>query len=351
MRLALTVGAVAVGVAVVLSVVRPAAVAAPPTAPPEAPGITIAASTHLDLPDPFLLDAGGSYYLYLSTAFGDHAHSHVPLLIGRPGHWSPPREALPALPSWAAPYPAPVWSPAVVRLDGTYVMYFAAELAGRVPPTHCIAVALSRSPAGPFVPVAGPPMVCQLSLGGDIDAEPFFDPSGPGGSAHPEYLVWKSDNNNHPSSGPTTIWAAPMADDGLQLTGRPVPIFRPDRPWQEPVLEAPAMVKAPDGSDWLFFSAGNGYFASHYAIGVARCAGPLGGCQVQTNSPLIASNHQGSGPGEETSYQSPVGGTWVLYSPWHTGELARLLRPVEAARIAFGPNGPYVAQAGTFPPP
>jgi hypothetical protein len=353
--LALVVGVISIGGEIRATAIaqknRATAMAQPrPTATPETPGITIASSGQLDLPDPFLLSVGRKYYLYVSSAFADPTHSNVPVLAGTPGHWGPASEAMPSVPAWALPASAgaPTWDPYVVRLGNRYVMYFAPQLSNRQPATHCIGVAVSASPTGPFVAVGGPPLVCQTQLGGDIDAQLFSDPHGPRGATHPNYLVWKSDNNNLPGSGPTTIWAAPLSDDGLALAGKAVAIFQPDQAWEEPVLEAPQMVEAPNGTDWLFFSGGGGFFTPNYAIGAAKCAGPLGGCSDTSAGPLIASNAQGSGPGEETVFVGADHSTWLLYNPWHTGESQALLRPAEAARIGWNRQGPFVAEANRF---
>lgn len=326
-----------------------------PTHDPGAPGIVIAESAQLDLPDPFLVSSKAGDFLFLSTAFGDPTRSNIPELTGSPGHWGPVFDAMPVVPSWALPASAGglVWDPDVERFDGRYVMYFAPDLDPQLSTRvmHCLGVATSTSLRGPFHPVPGPPIVCQTTLGGDIDADVFQDPGGPRGPAHPNYLVWKSDNNNLPGSGPTTIWAAPLSNDGLSLAGRPVKIFTPKRAWEEPVLEAPQMVKSPDGKDWLFFSAGTGFTTSRYAIGAAKCQGPLGPCRDESNTPFISTNRQGSGPGEETVYVAPDHSTWVLYSPWHATIIFALFRPVEATRIGWNSAGPYVAEAGRFPSP
>lgn len=325
----------------------------PRTTTPGSPGIVIASSRQTDMPDPYILPADGKYYLYLSTAFADPVRRNVLVLSGSPGHWGPIAEAIPKLPAWAVPASkgAYTWAPYVAHVEGRYVMYFASQIVDHTPTTHCIGVATSTSPGGPFVPVDGGPLVCQTSLGGDIDAQLFVDPQGPRGPDHPDYLVWKSDNNNLPGSGPTTIWAAPMSDNGLSFTGKPDVIFRPDEAWEKPVLEAPQMVRAPDGSDWLFFSGGTGFYSSRYAMGAVECKGPLGGCHGERKGPLVSSNAQGAGPGEETIFVANDGSVWVLYSPWHTGDIAALLRPVEAVRIGWDSDGPYVAEAGQFPSP
>jgi len=328
----------------------PSKVAQPrPTTNPTAPGIAIA-QENFDLPDPFILNQNHTYYMYLSTAFGNTTQN-IPLFVGRPGHWSARSvDAVPYLPEWASP--TLTWSPSVYRLHGRYVMYFSPLVTGSSPPQHCIAIATSPTPTGPFL-VRRTPFICQRNFGGDIDPQLFVDPRGPNGPSHPDYMVWKSDNNSTPGDGTTTIWARPLANDGLSLTGKAKTIYQPDPslPWQLPLVEAPQMALAPNSDVWVFFSAGTGFFSPDYAMGAVECAGPLGPCNRPLPTPLIASNAQGSGPGEETFFMGPDGSDWLLYSPIHTAAPPEVDRPIEAARIGWGKAGPYVAQAGKFPLP
>ena len=111
------------------------------------------------------------------------------------------------------------------------------------------------------------------------------------------------------------------------------------------------MVKAPNGSRWLFYAGGDGFGGPKYAVGVAKCAGISGPCTAFGTQPLIGNNAQGVGPGEESVYQTSGSSTWVLYNPWHGNIPFRWLRPVVAARIGWNNAGPYVAEAGTFPAP
>jgi xylan 1,4-beta-xylosidase len=329
-----------------------AAAQPPPTSTPNAPGIAIARAK-FDLPDPFLLDANGTYYLYLSTAF-HNTKQHIPLLTGSPGSWSTRSlDAVPTLPSWAAPDPAHggnVWAPSVYKLNGRYVMYFSPTIKYSLPVQHCIAIATSSSPAGPFR-AAPNPFVCQRNLGGDIDAQLFVDPSGPDGPSRPNYLVWKSDNNSTKGDGKPTIWAQPLSNNGMQLLGQAVRIYVPNLSWQKSLIEAPQMVLSPSSSVWLFYSAGAGFNTNDYGMGVVSCVGPLGPCAGQQSSPFLTSNSQGPGPGEETFFVGPDGSNWLLYSPVRTGVAFYSVRPVEAARIGWGGFGPDVATAGTFPSP
>jgi arabinan endo-1,5-alpha-L-arabinosidase len=335
--------------------VRPGSDGPLPTKTPDSPGISIAASSVYDIPDPFVVSYGGQYYMYMSSAFGDATNSNIPYIVGTPGHWSVIHEALPSEPSWAfsSSVAATTWDPFVARVGSRYVMYAAPSLRSDVlsRPMHCIMAAVADTPAGPFVPVGKSPLVCQTSLGGDIDAQLFYDPAGPRGRAHPYYLVWKSDNNNLPGSGPCTIWAAPMANDGLSLAGKAVAIFRPTQAWEEPVLEAPAMVIAPNGTDWMFFSSGTGYYTPRYDVGVVECSGILSGCFKYRAKPFITSNAQGPGPGEETVFVAHDGSMWLLYNPWHSRIRLAPLRPAEAVRVGWSSGGPYVAEAGQFPSP
>jgi Glycosyl hydrolases family 43 len=324
-----------------------------PVLNPNAPGIVVMTGPDMDLPDPMFLTAGGAYHVYLSTALADPTRSNVPELTGAPGRWGPVTDALPVLPAWARPARAGghTWDPYVQKIGGSYLLYYSATLRAVRPTTHCLGVARSSSPSGPFVPVGAQPLLCQLSQGGDIDVQPFYDPKGPDGRQHPWYLIWKSDNNNLRPPKPTAIWAAPLANDGLTLAGSATVIFRAERSWEAPVLEAPQMVRSPDGRVWLFFSAGSGFYTARYSMGVAACAGPLAACHTFGPGPLVATNSQGAGPGEETVFVAPDQSYWLLYGPWHDADDAAPLRPVEGVRIGWNVLGPYVAEGGQFPAP
>ncbi|MHB1710192.1 MAG: glycoside hydrolase family 43 protein [Acidimicrobiales bacterium] len=297
-----------------------------------------------DVSDPFLTTWRGRYDLYVSEnglVSGHVARSvmNVPVTSARAlGHWGPLTDALPSLPKWASP--GFTWAPDVHRFGSTFVLYFTALVKGSSPAMECIGAATGSSPAGPFTPL-GTPYICQTSQGGSIDPRVFTDSNGK------NWMIWKSDQNIGGSSKPTAIWSASLSANGLHFTSTPTVIARPDEPWQGTIIESPNMVEM-EGAYWLFYS-GNWFNSSRYAIGVARCAGPMGPCVDSGAGPLVASNAQGSGPGEESVFSGPSG-AWLLYTPWHSDSPNPDIppRPVAMARIGFGPAGPYLA---TWSPP
>jgi len=333
------------GEAAEISTVQP-----PRTTTPQAPAIFIA-SSHEDLSGSWLVPLGDDYALFTSTAFGN-VEDNVPVMVGRPGHWSDPADALPSLPAWAVPVQqgGDTWEPEVVRIGSRQVMYFSATVRGTDPAIHCLGTAVSNTVLGPYTP-SPQPIVCQRAQAGDIDAQVVFD-GGTGATDGTADLVWKSDNNALHGHGTPLIWSQPLSADGLSVVGSPRVIYRTaDAPaWAQPLVEAPQMVMSPFGGWWLFYSGGDGYLYPTYAIGVARCASVSGPCTAVGSQPFVKTNLQGAGPGEETFYRS-VGSDWLLYSPWHSATPFKVFRPVAAARIGWTPAGPYLAQAGNFPPP
>jgi beta-xylosidase len=179
------------------------------------------------------------------------------------------------------------------------------------------------------------PFICQTASGGSIDPRVFTDADGS------NWMVWKSDENIGGSATPTNIWTSRLSADGLTLVGSPTRILAPDEAWQGTIVEAPDLVLV-GGKYWLFYSA-NWFDQPVYGIGVASCAGPQGPCQDLSTQPLVSTNLQGDGPGEESVF---VGrnGIWMLYNPWRSYAPTGITppRPVAIARIGFGPFGPYL---------
>jgi hypothetical protein len=309
------------------------------TAQMATPGQLIA--TGRDAPDPFMLAEGGEYYLY--TSQGNQTGNNVPMESGTAiGQWGPLGDAMPVLPHWAVP--GFTWAPDVHRFGSHYVLYFTSIVASTTPADECIGVATGTSPTGPFTPEQQP-FICQLDQRGSIDPRTFTDVDGT------TYMIWKSDDNADVNGTElTNIYSQPLSPDGLHLEGQPTRIFGPDEPWQGRIVEAPDLVWA-QGTYWLFYS-GAWFNQPDYAIGVARCAGPLGPCADSSSQPFLASNDQGAGPGEPSVFRDAAG-VWLLYTPWQSDvpSFTTPPRPVAMLRLGFGPAGPYVAAPQAIPQP
>jgi GH43 family beta-xylosidase len=304
----------------------------PPANPdPSAPGQPVDSGENRS--DPFLYLADGRYYLYTSgEPFTNRLN--VPVSTSTDfRHWSPVTNALPALPPWATA--GFTWSPDVHQFGSTYVLYFTAHIDALQ--EECIGDATSSSPAGPFVSNEVQPLICQTALRGSIDPRVFTDSSGI------NWMVWKSDQNNRSTTAPVTLWSQQLTPDGLGLIGTPNDLMSPDEPWQGTILEAPDMFEV-NGVYWLAYS-GNWFNQPPYAIGVAWCLKPEGPCVDVTDHPVLGTNAQGQGPGEESIYQDATGGVWMLYTPVMSSQFDPP-RPVYVTRIGLTNHGAYLAAGG-----
>jgi hypothetical protein len=306
-----------------------------PSATPEAPGQYILRGPD-DATDPYMLKIGARYYLYTSEGV---TYLNVPLRIGsEPGHWGKVIDALPKLPAWAEP--GLTWAPDVHKVAGGWALYFSSLLRGVTPYTHCIGSAFSSSPSGPFVPTPHP-FICQLAHRGSIDARIYVE------AGNHLVMLWKSEDNANPNvpgpdqDGLTGIYAQNLSANGRVLLGRPVKIFSPSQPWEGTIVEAPDMVEA-WGIYWLFYS-GNWYYSTTYGIGVAECQSPFGPCADPDPRPLVGSNLQGAGPGEESLFRQG-NSVYLLYNPFRANDPGPVIpRPVVMTRLGFTPEGPYLA--------
>jgi beta-xylosidase len=210
-------------------------------------------------------------------------------------------DAMPDLPPWARE--GFTWAPEVLRVPTGFVLYFTAK--ERSSGLQCIGTAFSIDPKGPFTSDAAAPLVCQRDTGGTIDAAPFRDADGK------LYLYYKNDGNNPQFRKPTDLFAQRLSGDGMRLEGEPVALLRNDTPWEAHVIEAPTMVRTQSGYA-MFFSANHyGWEVdqrlSPYAMGYARCEGPMGPCKDAPKNPILYSynNREAgclSGPGHQSVF-------------------------------------------------
>ncbi len=314
--------------------VLPALSPPPPDPHPLSPGV-LAGSDQYES-DPFLYRSGDRYFLYTSDIPGP-PEMNVPVATATAfGSWTSSRDALPALPAWAEP--GFTWAPDIHQFGSAYVLYFTALVKGSAPPMQCVGAATGSSPVGPFTPTSTP-FICQTDQGGTIDPRVFTDSDGT------RWMLFKSEQNIGGAATPTKMWSQRLTPDGLGLLGQASELMQPDEPWQGTIVEAPDMVKV-NGTYWIVYS-GNWFNTADYAIGAARCAGPAGPCADTSATPLLASNTQGSGPGEASLYEDATG-VWLLYSPWRSLAPQPDIppRPVYITKLGFAPTGPYLADGG-----
>jgi beta-xylosidase len=256
-----------------------------------------------DFPDPCIVRVGDDFYAYGTQADG----RNVPVLrSGDLRRWEPASDALPSVPGWARR--GRTWSPAVLPRAGGYMLY--TVLWEPNSNRQCIAAATAASPVGPFVDRLGGPFVFQVRRGGSIDPSTFVDDDGRA------YLLWKSDENA--IHKPPNLWGQRLTDDGLGLVGDPVPLLRQDRAWEEPLVEAPALVRARD-TYYLFYSA-NWWESERYCIGYATASSPLGPYRkVTRQGPWMASGPHALGPGGQEFFLDAGGALRMAFHAWTPG--------------------------------
>ncbi len=274
-----------------------------------------------DFPDPYVLYVDGMYYAYATQG----SYGNVQLVKSENlVDWELlPLGALPEIPSWAAPYS--VWAPAVARLGDGFVLYYSVleESSG----LHCVSVAVSRSPEGPFVDPGTEPLVCPRDLGGAIDASPITDRAGD------PWLLWKNDGVSNGT--PSAVYVQRLSADGLAVVGAPVKLIGTDQAWESPHVEAPSMFDA--GDRYLLIYSGNWWNTAEYGVGVAICESVAGPCTKPLDGPLLTGRADAAGPGGAEFFISAAGDPWIAYHAWlggvagYPGRRALWLEPVDVS--------------------
>ena len=131
----------------------------------------------------------------------------------------------------------------VIRIGNNWLLYYTAASAKKS--MQCIGVAVAAGPKGPFVDTSEEPLICQTDEGGSIDPDPFRDADGK------LYLYYKSDGNAVGKH--SFIWGQRLSDDGLKLVGEPVALASDDKNWEWQLVEAPSMVKSPNGYQLFYW--------------------------------------------------------------------------------------------------
>ena len=259
-----------------------------------------------NMPDPFVLDTGDLYYLYSTTNISDnYPYATSEDLV----NWEQQGDAMPQLPSWAN---GNTWAPEVTETSAGYVMYFTARAPGLQRPdgagAQCVGVAVSAAPGGPFVSESPEPLVCQLELGGTIDASVVRDVD------DALWLIYKNDGNC--CSIPTRFYMRRMSEDGLSFAGEEIEVegIVNDQPWEGNVVEAPTIHFYED-TYYLFYSA-NDYAGPPYAVGYATSDSLTGPYVDAEENPIMSTEGTAIGPGHQAIIADRDGDLWMVYHAW-----------------------------------
>ncbi|MGX2998859.1 family 43 glycosylhydrolase [Streptomyces sp. JNUCC 64] len=267
-----------------------------------------------DFPDPDVVKVGATYHAYATNS----GHRNVTHATSRDLRRWTVRDAdpLPVLGDWAAPEPrGRVWAPEVFDHGAGLTMLYTAH--DRASGRQCVGAALAASPDGPFRPVGDAPLICPAGEGGAIDA-----------ASHTEdgrrYVLWKNDGNC--CGRDTWIHLQETSPDGTRLLGEPVRLIRQDRDWEGDLVEAPTLVRRPDGGYVLFYSA-NAYATDAYATGYAL-ADTLTGPYTKAAAPLLTTGtFDGAvrGPGGQDVVTGPGGRPRVVFHGWSADRSRRVM--------------------------
>ena len=284
---------------------------ATPAAPATATGIYINPVLDADFPDPSVIRApDGYYYAYATQTLRDGAWINIQ--VARSAdlvHWQHLGDALPEKPGWARET-QDFWAPYVLRDGDRYLMYYSATHDACHDPErgHCLAIATSNSPAGPFLDM-GVPLL--LGIGFEfIDPMAFDDPA-----SGKHFLYW--------GSGFQPIKVQELGDDRMSFApeGEPTNLI-----WPNPVEGAfPRLVEAcwvirHEDYYYLFYSGDNCCGPeAEYGVMVARSREPTGPFETLEeargvpHSLMLFKSERWLAPGHNSIVTDQDGQVWMIY--------------------------------------
>ena len=264
-----------------------------------------------DFPDPVVILApDGFYYAYATQTLLDDKWINIQVARSRNlVHWEHLGDALPDKPSWARGT-QDFWAPYVIQEGDRYLMYYSAtpDVCDVPERGHCLAIAVSESPAGPFVDI-GLPLL--LGIGFEyIDPMVFDDPA-----SGKRFLYW--------GSGFQPIKVQQLAEDHMSFAPDSEPT---DIIWPNPVKGAfPRLVEAAwvihhEDYYYVFYSGDNCCGPdAEYGVMVARSRSPTGPFETLEeargvpHSLMLFKSERWLAPGHNCVVTDKVGDTWMIY--------------------------------------
>lgn len=260
--------------------------------------------------DPSIIKApDGRFYAYATrTWHNEEKMIHLQIAESKDlVHWKYLPDGMPVVPSWADSTHQ-FWAPDIHydKKSKTYYLYFASAHNGTH--RHCIGVATSKSPAGPFKDM-GHPLVCGRGYS-HIDPMEFDDPQ-----TGQQYILWGSDH------APIQIQQL----DGwtrLEPGTHPHNLLLPTKKKgsYDSMLEGPWVMY--HGGYYYLFTSGNNCCGehAHYAVMVARSKDLLGpyekfkGSDGSGDGVILEKNDHWIAPGHNAVIATDHGRQyWIVY--------------------------------------
>jgi arabinan endo-1,5-alpha-L-arabinosidase len=263
-----------------------------------------------DFPDPAVILAPDGYYYAYGTQTLRDGH-WINIQVTRSAdlvRWEHVGDALPHKPAWAEET-QDFWAPSVIFDGSTYFMYYSAtpDVCHQPQRGHCLAVATSKTPTGPFVDM-GMPLL--LGMGFEyIDPMAFDDPV-----TGKRLLYW--------GSGFQPIKVQELAEDRLSFAPGSEPI---DLVWPNPKGAFPRLVEAAwvihhDDHYYLFYSGDNCCGPdAHYGVMVARSRDAMGPFETLEeakgvpHSLMLFKSERWLAPGHNSIVTDKAGKVWIIY--------------------------------------
>jgi arabinan endo-1,5-alpha-L-arabinosidase len=278
--------------------------------PLQAEGMYINPIIDADFPDPTIVEApDGYHYAYATQTLRDGQWINVQVarsadLVG----WEHLGDALPEKPAWARET-QDFWAPSVIFDGSTYFMYYSATPDhAREGPDHALAIATSKSPAGPFIDI-GQPFLAGKGFH-NIDPMAFDCPV-----TGRRLLYW--------GSGFEPIKVRELAPDRTSFAegSEPVDLIWPNgRDGAFPRLVEASWVIHYDGYFYLFYSGDNCCGPdAEYGVMVARSPDAMGPFETLEqargvpHSLMLFKSERWLAPGHNSIVTDKAGDTWIVY--------------------------------------